>query len=136
MRMCCLYSCCCMLAKLLSYLLCHVHVDVRCIHSCFFTCVSSKGGLYVSEGRTLKLFMHTHVQVCMEQLSTCLLRVFLSSLLFFSSPVLWEMVMSSFTSKTIDLYLPLEGPVREREKQNESRTEGKSYVSFAVSLDQ
>lgn len=52
-----------------------------------YVCVRSKGGLYVWAGWTLKPLMHTHVQVCMEQLSTCLLRVFLSSLLFFSFPV-------------------------------------------------
>lgn len=115
-----LYSCFCVLAKLLSISLvsCMLMYDYAYIPISLRVCVSNKGGLYVSTGRTLKPVIHTHVQVCMEQLSTCLLRVFLCSLLFFSFPLGNGHVILYFKEHW---FIPALVPVRERNEMREGR---------------
>ncbi len=122
------------LAKLLSISLVSFMLmyDYAYIPISLRVCVSSKGGLYVSAGRTLKPVMHTHVQVCMEQLSTCLLRIFLSSLLFFSFPLGNGHVILYFKEHW---FIPaLIVPVRERNKMREGQRKKHELFPYLCEL--
>lgn len=121
-----LYSCFCVLAKLLSISLvsCMLMYDYAYIpiSLCVCACVSRKGGLYVSAGRTLKPVMHT----C-AGLYGAAVDLFVESL-----PLLSSFLLLSFgkwpchplLQRTL-IYTCLNS-TGEREKQNERGTEEKT----------